>query len=31
MKLFNRRESILDNDLDIVMEQAIYIGSQYIN
>ena len=31
MKLFNRRESILDNDLDIVLEQTIYIGSQYIN
>lgn len=31
MKLFNRRESILDNDLDIVLEQTIYIASQYIN
>jgi hypothetical protein len=31
MKLFNRRESILDNDLNIVLEQTIYMASQYIN
>ncbi len=31
MKLFQKKENALDNELDIILDQTIYVGSKYIN